>query len=109
MTKLKVAQLLFEIKLLSENYSEDLELGRVATLQNFEIMVKQVCDLLASLPPVEAKDFETDLIEILRRISEWSNKLKNRQENLRSSINDLSEKIKAHDAYSKVIKHQNDN
>ncbi len=109
MSKAKIDTKMTEIKVFAKDFSDKLDQGNVDTLVEFETKIRELCEELENAPREISQDYEDELKGLINSLADWANKLKNIQTELKDNLSGINEKLKAKQAYEKVMQHSNDN
>ena len=85
---------------------EHLDNGGVSDLVDIDKKVRYFCELITTLPAVDAKKYQENLSEFIEELNKIANKLMQQKENVQCKIDELSQRQMAQNAYSAALNNQ---
>ncbi len=82
-----------------KSLTENLENGGNLDMSPLNTKVKDFCDELKTLPPIEAKSYQNKLSEITTNLSELVARMVEKQGAIREQIDSLNQRKRANNAY----------
>ncbi len=79
-------------------YAED---GKNMDMMNFENIIHDFCNILQKLPPLDAKKFESSLVQLGGSLQKLSESVTEKRDSLKMQINGMDTQQQAKAAYSK--------